>query len=111
MFTIRNYSSDEYFDLAKFMNFEVDVYDVLNCPFLTKVKELPVESYFDVDKEGCRDIDLISSKYYGNCFYAYLIQYYNDVSEEKFPEGTVLKMFSLDALNTLYYNLSLEENS
>ena len=29
-FYIRNYSSEEKFDLAKFLQFENDVYDVLN---------------------------------------------------------------------------------
>lgn len=110
MFTIRNYSSDEYFDIGKFMPFEVDVYDVLNCPFLTELKALSVENYYDVNKEGFRDIDIIASKYYGDCFYAFMIQYYNDISEEKVPEGTILKMFSKDDLNDLYYNLSIREN-
>ena len=41
MFTMRAYQSDETYDLAKFINFVDDVYDVINCPFLLKLKELP----------------------------------------------------------------------
>ena len=36
-FYMRNYSSEEKFDIAKFMNFENDVYDVLSSPFLAQL--------------------------------------------------------------------------
>lgn len=107
MFTIRDYMSDETFDIGKFMNFVGDVYDVLDCPFLAKFKQLPVNRYYSVNS-GSREIDLISSEVYGNPFFAFLIQYFNDITIETLPEGTVLKLFSLDDLNTLYYNLSIQ---
>lgn len=105
MFTIRSYSSDERFDLAKLMDYKVDVYDVINSPFLNKIKELPITRYYDVNN-GYKDIDRISIDVYGSPFYSYLIQFYNDLQVETIEEDTVLRLFSLDDLESLYYNLS-----
>jgi len=110
MFSIRSYSSEEEFDIAKFMQFDTDVYDVINCQMLTKLKDLPVSKYYKVN-EGFREIDLISSHVYGDPFFAYYIQYFNDISEDTLPEDTVLKLFSIEDLNNLYYDLLSQENS
>ena len=72
MFTMRTYQSDETYDLAKFINFVEDVYDVIDCPFLLKLKELPVQKYYYV-KDGYRDIDLISQDAYGTPFFTFLM--------------------------------------
>ena len=63
----------------------------------------------NVKKLSSNEIDLISTDAYGTPFLAFLIQYYNDISEETLPEDTILKMFSLDDLNALYYNLSSQQ--
>ena len=108
-FYMRNYTSDEKFDIAKFMNFENDVFDVLNSPFLAQISQLPVVEYYNVDN-GFKDIDLISSEKYGTPFLAYLIQFFNNDFRETFPEGTVLSLFSLENLNEIYHNLSILSN-
>ena len=36
-FYMRDYTSEEKFDIAKFMNFDNDVFDVLNSPFLAQI--------------------------------------------------------------------------
>lgn len=108
-FYMRNYSSEEKFDLSKFLNFEEDVYDVIDSPFLSQISQLQTVDYYYVD-EGYRDIDLIATDYYGDQFLAYLIQFYNSDFRTKFPEGTKLNMFSLDDLNELFYKLSAESN-
>lgn len=105
MFTIRNYPSDEQFDLGKLMDFKGDVYDVIDSPVLNKLKQLPIVQYYNVNT-GYKDIDLISMDAYGDPFYAYLIQYYNDNFLETFPEDTVLNLFSLVDLNNLYNNVA-----
>ena len=105
-FYMREYSSEEKYDIAKFMNFQEDVFDVIGSPFLALVKQLPTVEYYSVDK-GFHEIDLISSNKYDSPFYAYLIQFYNDDFRETFPEGTVLKLFSLNDLNEIYSNLSI----
>jgi hypothetical protein len=106
---MRNYTSEEKFDISKFMNFENDVYDVLNSPFLAQISQLPTVEYYNVDF-GFKEIDLISSEKYGTPFFAYLIQFYNNDFRETFPEGTILNLFSLEDLNEIYYNLSTLSN-
>lgn len=100
-----DYTSEEKYDISKFMNFENDVYDVINSPFLTQIHQLPVVRYYNVD-EGFKEIDLIATDAYQDQFLAYLIQFYNDDFRDTFPEGTVLRLFSLDDLNQIYTELS-----
>lgn len=104
-FYMRDYSSEEKFDISKFLNFENDVYDVIASPFLVQLSQLPTVQYYNVN-EGFKDIDLIAADVYGDAFFAYLIQFYNNDFRETFPEGTVLKLFPVEKLNEIYYNLS-----
>lgn len=104
-FYMREFASEEKFDISKFLNFENDVYDVLDSPFLALLSQLPVVEYYNVDN-GYKDVDLISSEKYGEPFLAYLIQFYNNDFRETFPEGTILKLFSIEDLNDIYYTLS-----
>ena len=108
-FYMRNYSSEEKFDIAKFLNFSEGVFDVIDSPFLAQIQQLPPVDYYNVD-ERYREIDMISQDYYGDQFYSYLIQFYNGDFRDTFPEGTILKMFSLEDLNEIYYALSLQSN-
>ena len=106
---MRDFTSEEKFDISKFLNFENDVYDVLGSPFLAQVKQLPTVEYYYVNN-GYKEIDLISSEKYGSPFFAYIIQFYNDDFRETFPEGTRLNLFDPEDLNQIYYNLSIKSN-
>ena len=106
-FYIRDFSSEEKFDISKFLDFENDVYDVVGSPFLAQLKELPTVKYYNVNN-GYHDIDLISSKEYGSPFFAYLIQFYNNDFRETFPEGTILNLFAPSDLIELYNDLSMK---
>lgn len=108
-FYMQNYSSEEKFDISKFLPFENSIYDVINSPFLAQLSQLSTVDYYNVD-EGYKDIDMIATDYYGDQFLAYLIQYYNGDFREHFPEGTILRMFSIEDLNDLYYTLSIQTN-
>lgn len=108
-FYMRSYSSEEKFDLSKFLNFINGTYDVINSPFLAQLSQLSTVDYYNVD-EGYKDIDMIAYDYYGDQFFAYLIQFYNGDFRDTFPEGTKLSMFSLADLNELYYSLSAQSN-
>ena len=108
-FYIRDYESDEKFDISKFMNYIEGVYDVLDSPFLNQLKQLPTVKYYYVD-EGFKEIDLIASSIYGDAMYAYLIQYYNNDVRETFPEGTVLNLFSAIDLEELFHNIATKNN-
>lgn len=108
-FYMRNYTSDEKYDIAKFMQYKEGVFDVLNSPFLEQVKQLPIVSYYNVN-DGFHEIDLIAMDAYGDNFLAYLIQYFNGDFRETFPEGTVLNLFSLQDLEELYHTLVVRSN-
>lgn len=109
-FYMQNYNSDEQYDISKFMDYQGDIYDVVASPFLTQLSQLPTVGYYKVD-ERFRDIDLIASDAYGDLFYAYLIQFYNNDFRESFPEGTVLNLFSADDLQSLYHTMSVSQNA
>ena len=66
-FYMRDYSSEEKFDLSKFIPFDNNVYDVINSPFLIKLSLLSTVDYYNVD-EGYKDIDMIATDYYGDQF-------------------------------------------
>jgi hypothetical protein len=106
---MRNYESDEKFDISKFMNYIEGVYDVLDSPFLNQLKQLPTVKYYNVDI-GYKDIDLIATSMYGDAMYAYLIQFYNNDIRETFPEGTVLNLFSATDLEELFHNIATKSN-
>ena len=108
-FYIRDYSSEEKYDIAKFMDFQENIFDVINSPFLNQLQELSTVSYYYVNS-GYRDIDMIATDFYGDQFYAYLIQFYNGDFRTKFPEDTVLRMFSAEDLNELFHKLSVQSN-
>ena len=109
-FYMREFKSEEKYDISKFLNFEQDVYDVINSPFLIQVQQLPTVEYYYVDN-GDKEIDMISTEKYGEPFLAYLIQFYNNDFRETFPEGTVLKLFSIDDLNEIYHELATLSNT
>ena len=108
-FYIRNYESEEKFDISKFMNYIEGVYDVLDSPFLNQLKQLPTVKYYYVDL-GFKEIDLIAASVYGDSTFAYLIQFYNNDVRETFPEGTVLNLFSATDLEELYHNIANKNN-
>lgn len=108
-FYMRNYTSEEKFDISKFMDYKEGVYDVIDAPLLNQLKQLPIVQYYYVN-EGYHDIDLISSDVYGTPFLAYLIQFYNGDFRDTFPEDTVLNLFSMDNLNDLYNEIVTKSN-
>ena len=109
-FYMRNYTSEEKYDIAKFMNYKNGIFDVLASPFLNQLKQLPTVKYYYVDN-GFKDIDLIATDVYGDPFYSYLIQFYNDNFKDTFQEGTVLNLFSLSDLEVLYHEIAISQNS
>ena len=100
MFSVRNYSSAEEYDIGKYLNFVVDVYDVVNSPFLTKLVQLPCVNYYEVSN-GNEPIDKISDAVYGDPFFAFHIQFYNNITTDFVPEGTRLRLFNLEDLHDL----------
>ena len=73
-----DYISDEKYDLAKFLPFETDNFDVLNSYFLENLKNLNQVGVFTITVEEYRP-DLISNKIYGTVSYWELLLLYNDI--------------------------------
>ena len=109
-FYMRNYTSEEKYDIAKFMDYKEGVFDVIASPFLTQLSQLPTVQYYNVD-EGFKDIDIIASAVYGDPFFAYLIQYFNNDFRDTFPEGTILNLFSPTDLEILYHERAVSQNA
>ena len=109
-FYMRNYTSEEQYDIAKFMDYKEGAYDVLATPFLNQLFQLPTVHYYYVDN-GFKDIDMIATDAYGDPFFAYLIQYYNNDFRDTFPEGTVLNLFSAEDLLVLYNDVAVSQNA
>ena len=107
MFRVREYRSNEQYDIAKFLDFKVDVYDVINSPFLTGLKNLPCIRYYHLE-HGNEDFDKISSTCYNTPFLAFHIQFYNDITTDYAIEGTTLRLFNLEDLDNLYNSLYSE---
>lgn len=108
VFTINNISSEERYDLAKFMEFMNDDFEVICSPFLHGFKALPLWRYYKCI-EGYKEIDQISYDVYGTLFYAPLLQIYNDTLDEVFNENTVLKLFRIEDLEELYSKIANTE--
>lgn len=106
MFTTRNYSSEERYDLAKVLNFVDDAYDMLNSPFLNKFKTLPVVGYYSV-RDGYKNIDQVSQEVYGSIYYSFYLMYFNDLFSEILPENITLNLFSLTDMDNLYQNINI----
>ncbi len=106
---IQDYPSEEKYDISKFMKYEENVYDTVGSVFLAKMKLLPTVRYYYVDN-GYREVDIIAQQVYGSVFFAYLIQFYNNLFIETFPEGTILNLFSATDLENLYSQLYIEQN-
>ena len=102
---MRDFTSEEKYDISKFLNFEQDVYDVINSPFLAQISQLPVVAYYNVS-ERFKEIDLIAFDAYQDSSLGYIIQFFNNDFRDVFPEGTVLNLFSMEALNEIYTELS-----
>lgn len=108
-FYIRNYTSEEQYDISKFMDYKDGVFDVIASPFINQLYQLPTVKYYNVN-EGFKDIDLIATDVYGDPFFSYLIQFYNNDFRDTFPEGTVLNLFSAADLETLYHEIVTSQN-
>lgn len=107
MFRVRDFSSNEQYDIAKFLDFRVDVYDVISSPFLVGLSALPCVRYYTAEN-GDEDLDKTSQNFYGSPFLSFHIQYYNNMTSNYIKEGQTIRLFNLEDLNQLCNNLYVE---
>lgn len=102
----KDYSSDEKYDIAKFMEYQTDNYDVLTSYMLNNIKSLPTSGVFKISVEEERP-DLISYKIYGTVTYWSLILLYNDIVDlSELKSGKSINYFDVRDFENLYYDLT-----
>lgn len=99
------YDSPIRYDLAKFLPFEEDVYNILDSSFLDQLRELIPLGYFEVVGEEGRP-DLVSWKVYKNTQYWWVIMEFNGLVDfEDLTPGKILAYPSLNKVEDIYFNL------
>jgi len=94
------------YDMAKFMGFTMDFFDVINSYFIAQVKQLNVGGKRLVQGEDGRP-DLLSYRIYGKTQYWWILMFYNDyLTPEDIVTGNLVKYPSLNDLEDLYFTLN-----
>lgn len=102
--------SDERFDLAKFLEFNVDNYDVLNSRFLNDLdKTVPASGEFEVRVEEDRP-DLLSNSIYNSTQLWWIVLYFNNLlSVDEYKSGNMLQFPTVPAVENKFFNLKALE--
>ena len=100
------------YDIAKFLQYENDSFDMVSSYFIWKLKSLSKVGEFFVSAEENRP-ELISYKLYQDVQYWWLLMMYNDIFNfQEIPAGTIIGYPDLSQLEDLYFNLkSLDTES
>ena len=100
------------FDLQKFVEFNVNVYDLLDSYFVNKIVRLPVYGTTFVQAEENR-ADLLAYRIYGSVKFWYILMIYNGiVSPMDIVEGQTINYPRVDDIETVYFSLNaLQRNN
>ncbi len=102
--------SDERFVMEKFIEKDLDFFDVYNSNFLFLINEIKEYGEFKVTNEE-RRIDLISYNIYGSTQFWWMLLEYNDIVDQfAISKGDVLKFFDLSDLESKYHFLQKEQH-
>ena len=97
--------STERYDLAKFMDFNNNCYDILTSYFISELTKLEPKGVYEVVEELERP-DLISYKIYGSVrFWSLLMMYNSIISPLDIKVGTLINYPSLEDLENVYFSL------
>ena len=100
-----DYTSKEKYDIAKFLEFNVDNYDPLTSYFLDEIIKLPLIGKYTIQSEQYKPT-LISYDIYQDVNYWWLLMVYNNIFDiRKLTTNTILNYFSKSDLDTLYFSL------
>ena len=101
----------ERFDMAKFMEYHEDTYDILTSYMISNVKKLNEIGQYTVSVEEQR-ADLISFNIYGDTQYWWILMLYNDIFDpSEILSGFVFKFPSLSDLEDLLFSLKSLESA
>jgi len=102
--------SSERFVMEKFIEKNLDFFDVYNSKFLFLIKEIKQFGEFKVTKEE-RRIDLISYKIYGSTQFWWMLLEYNDIVDQfSISNGDKIKFFDLSDLESKYHFIQKEQH-
>ena len=110
-FMNNNIDTDTRYDTIKFINFNKDNIDPLNCFMLLNVSRLPEHGTYIVKNEQSRP-DLLSYSIYNDTQYWWLLMLYNDITDIKnLKTGMTIRYFDLSQLEELYMKASLRQKA
>jgi hypothetical protein len=94
------------YDTGKFLEFNQDVYDLLNSHFSNNIAALPFEGFYIIQGTEARP-DLISFEIYGETMYWWILLIYNNiVNFEDLIEGYRVDYPSITDIEELYFTLN-----
>lgn len=100
----------ERFDMAKFMLYDCDVYEVVTSNILEEFQSLPAGGQYRVEGKDRRP-DLISFDIYGSTQYWWAIMVYNGLqSFNDIEHGQELRFPTLATIEDFYFNLKVQQN-
>lgn len=106
-----SYVTDSRYDMAKFMDFKVDNYDILDSYFIKELKKLPVAGVHVIsDLLEEKKPDYIAHRIYNNVHFWWIILMYNDIIDlEELKLGKQLNYINLSDLESLYFELKSKD--
>lgn len=94
------------YDMAKFIEFDGQAYDILMSYMIRKIKSFQVRGYYEVSGEESRP-DLVSYYIYGRTMYWWVIMIYNDLLEaDQVTLGLRIKYPAVKDIEELYFSLN-----
>ena len=103
------YQSPDRYDLAKFLEFDVDAFSVTNSEFLDELNKLPSGGSYQVIGES-KDPSLVAFTVYNDPSMYWIILYYNNLqSEADMLSGMVLEYPTKSDVDKLFFGLKAKQ--
>ena len=103
------YKAIDRFDMAKFLEFENDGFNVTNSEFLDELKSIPEKGVYQVIAEAEAPW-LVAYTLYGDSSLFWIILYYNDLqTETELVSGTVVAYPDLALVDRLLFGLKAKQ--
>jgi hypothetical protein len=103
------FSSEERYDVGRFMEYANNGYDILTSFFVSRIKDLPIYGTYRIRGEERKPM-LLSHQIYGDIQYWWILMMYNGLLDIcALTAGLLLKYPSIDSIEDLFYQLRTQE--
>lgn len=103
-------TTQERFDMSRFMRFDGDVFDPLASNVISSIKNLESGGQYTVQGHDFRP-DAVSDIIYGTSEYWWVLLLYNDkLSFNDLQHGDEITFPSIQALEDMYFRLKIDQN-